>query len=54
MQLTAHEMTEARNVARKVSHRPAFEIAIILNERMRLKGSRRITDADVSDLLKGN
>lgn len=52
MTLTERELGEARNIARKVSHRPAVEIAQIINERMRLK-KRSITADQARDLLKG-
>lgn len=49
--LTAHEITEARNVARKVNHHPHQDIATILNQRLRLKGRKALTAADVRELL---
>lgn len=51
MPLTDRELNEARNIARKVSHRPHTEIAVILNERMRLRKADRFDWRDIGGLL---
>lgn len=53
MNLNERQLSEARNVARKVAHRPAEEVAQILNERLRLKPRDRLTADDARAILKG-
>jgi hypothetical protein len=51
MSLSGGQLALARNVARKVAHRPHAEIAQVLNERLVLPTRAQLTAADVPAIL---